>query len=1031
MSYPSITKSHDEDSRVYASSGSPNSSCPENPHLRKPFSNKISDENNTYHFFNLPTSSNRSISSFSDLGDFSSVGCSTPVAIDSSSCISNPKLAEFSTYSTAQLTLEAVFPSFHDTICSLPESQEISPQSGTTQSTLSLPAPPYFQSANLPQKMSDSPQDAFKQLHLSRRPDKTEHSVKESLGDGVLQKSSTISQLGLFSLNPAGTASLGNHHTKKFSEIAPFSRNDTVSPKSKNQVQDFPPDVPSKSSATVESNLVESSMKVRSVAKYVQPQSSNVIKNSTFYAGEEEFNSFHSATYPTNYGNFQMYISNPIQNAVPDEPSESNSSEEINAPINLHNQGLDQTYTTNLEFKANRNSCFSYEQDCKIYHPQPLMPHFQRGSLISVASSNILDYFDCTSISYLSESDQFSTGDSKFEQSISNNGPKTTAYYQAALAHQKKLSKENLVSNLIVKSQFRNLHLSPPLVIDKVTGKEGSFYPAPIPAKLRLPPLLSQRNISRIESGRLISRRQSTVRTPGGVVQFPNPPVWNMDLCSSSQDLCNSPLTPRLTGESNSVSSLEEYTLSPRKVLDKTVSKSSVDSGSDRSLSPKSKPQFPALRIIDPDSANGQATKSNKSELIAEIQPIMEVSEKILDCTIPSYPLYDSAMSDNKFITEETEISKSNENDYAINALNGNGNKSRRYSKKGQEGSDSANSDQSYDSTYFGGRIGELKDESWGVFPTYIEREYPSSLLNDCQCYLSAEEIVSDCATIPSDEEYQDDIYVNVKNIDEVMEELMDKDMHNFQFDNLKSSNFDDLAFTSFNPNNAITDHGLLAGSVAYSSRMIPAVGIQPYSLVEEIEMRKSVRTKRVQKMHFDTQGSAIATEIIETNENPDIEFIRLPTSGHPLDGRHNKSLLELQNNANKDYEDQKLYHYLVGQAAETDRLSKLGILSETTSIMLQKVQNLEEDDPDETLGARRMRLREKRQKRLAAEKEAEREMQDQFETLAQRRARLKKERLEKKLKNGETVLDIKFPSTKISSTGPLLCHSNVSAGNT
>lgn len=1029
-----MPKSHIECNQVNASSGSSNSTFPENPHLRDFFSNEAVNDYSTYQLFHLPTSGIRSISSFSDLGDFSVIGCSTPVAIDSSSYISDTELSEFPSSSNSQFTSQAAFSPFHDIIYSFSESEEIPPQTRSRQSTIALPASSILQGIKSSQKMTETLQKASKQSNSFCRPNETENTAKESLEDRILEKSSIISQFGLFSLKPAGNASLGNHHTKKNSESKAFLRNDTVSPKSKHPVPDVSLNIPRQSSSTVASALLESSVRIGSVAKSVQTQSCNVIKNSTYYKGEEGFNSFHSATKPSNDERFQMYISNPIQDTVPDETSESSSCD-LNTPISLLNQGLDQTYAENPEVNVNSNTDNGsiYQRECKIYHPRPLMPHFQRGSFISTASSNILDYFDCSSISYYTESDQFSTIDSIFDHSASSNNQRTTTYYHAAMAHQKDFSKEKLLSNLIVKSQFRNLHLSPPLVIDKVTGEEGSFYPAPIPAKLRLPPLLSKKNISRVESGRLISRRRSTVLTPGGVIQFPTPPVWNMDACSSSQDQCDSPLTPRLTGESTSISSLEEYTMSPSKILNTIISQSSVDSDSNRSLSPKGKPNSPALRVINPDALKEQTAKSGESRLIAEIglQSFTESSEKGLGCLIPSSYLNDSAMSDSKLIDKKKIVSGPGEKDYPRKSLNEFFNQAGSDSRKLQEDSSSTTSDQSsYYATFLGSRVGQLKDESWGVFPTYIERGYPSSILKDCECFLSEEEIVSDCATIPSDEEYQDDIYVSVKSIDEVIEELMDQDMHDFQFGNIKSSNLDDLAFTSFDPNNAITDHGLLAGSVAYSSRMVPAVGIQPYSLVEEIEMRKSVRTKRVQKMHFDTQGSAIATEIIESNENPDFEFIRLPTSGHPLDDRHNKSLLELQNNANKDYEDQKLYHYLVGQAAETDRLSKLGILPESTSTMLQKVHNILEEDPDETLGARRMRLREKRQKRLAAKKEAELEMQDQFETLAQRRARLKRERLEKKLENGENVLDINFHSTKISSAVPLLCHLDNETGN-
>lgn len=91
--------------------------------------------------------------------------------------------------------------------------------------------------------------------------------------------------------------------------------------------------------------------------------------------------------------------------------------------------------------------------------------------------------------------------------------------------------------------------------------------------------------------------------------------------------------------------------------------------------------------------------------------------------------------------------------------------------------------------------------------------------------------------------------------------------------------------------------------------------------------MRKAGRKARLQRVYYDsTTGNAIATETIG-NRGPDSEqLIRLPNSGHPLDNRHTKTLLELQHIAKQEYEEQKSYHHHLQVAVESDRMSRMGL---------------------------------------------------------------------------------------------------------
>jgi hypothetical protein len=154
----------------------------------------------------------------------------------------------------------------------------------------------------------------------------------------------------------------------------------------------------------------------------------------------------------------------------------------------------------------------------------------------------------------------------------------------------------------------------------------------------------------------------------------------------------------------------------------------------------------------------------------------------------------------------------------------------------------------------------------------------------------------------------------------------------------------DHLAFTSFSGRN-------IAAEVAQSGLNRP-----PKSLIEELEMRKA--------------GKKIQTQRVR-NELEIVNAEQKSGSNHPLDYRQNKSLLQLNHIANRDYEDQ----------VQINKMNRLSRPIQTVTTQAQQ-----DEFADEPLSARRARLKAQKEAILI-------EAQQEGETLAQRRARLRQER--------------------------------------
>ncbi|VVT54309.1 uncharacterized protein SAPINGB_P004011 [Magnusiomyces paraingens] len=275
------------------------------------------------------------------------------------------------------------------------------------------------------------------------------------------------------------------------------------------------------------------------------------------------------------------------------------------------------------------------------------------------------------------------------------------------------------------------------------------------------------------------------------------------------------------------------------------------------------------------------------------------------------------------------------------------------------------------------------------------------------------DEVVSDCATLPSDEEYQEDMLDDDSETEKNKTEA-EREAERLGMGNM---NIDDFAFTSFNPNSAVTDRGLLAGSLSYSSGLYPAVGVQPRSLIEELEIRKAERKARVQKVYYDINtGNAIAADMYGRQAPDPDQLIRYPNSEHPLNERMNKSLLELQQIAQKDYRGELQHRRRIQDLKDAERQAYVyGGFNGSKAMLnhmglLQAPASEEPENPNETLKERRERLKRKKQEErrkmeaLMASIESgvsmpgeggieDDEEEPPGETLAERRARIKKKK--------------------------------------
>lgn len=672
---------------------------------------------------------------------------------------------------------------------------------------------------------------------------------------------------------------------------------------------------------------------------------------------------------------------NAVSSPSPDVAANSSLSAQTAEPVDSSLHYDHQRYGSAIsDYSTSSTFMSEYEEkdaDIKLYHPQPHRPTSGmpnqdtsklRASVISTASSNILESSGgIPNLEVLSITDKASVqtdlpdeGDDSEQANalrehalnhtqaqLVQGGSSTPGTRQSMPLLQRRPSNgRSLSAYMAPHSDFRKSHMVPP-TFDQ-DGEPGTFYPAPIPVELKLPPLLSKKNLTRAKAGRPISRRPGSFMRPGSMA-FPPPPVWNVDSGVSGNDR--------------------------RSMMSRRLSSASTLNAFNQNLQQRKSGEF--------DEGLEDDRTSMVSSKASELKP-----------------------SDGEDMTS----THSKDKGKGVSAPIHEDDEGEEHEGEGEDDEQA-----SIMSPISGeGKVGELRDESWGQ-PSWTEARYSESLLDYYEGGEGFDEdeddgIQSDCATLQSDEEYQEDIL-----IDEEETEKLTAEARKTEQGMMMNSNIDDFAFTSFNPNSAITDRGLLANSISYSSGMVPAVGIQPPSLIEELEMRKAGRKARLQRVYYDSNtGNAIATETIGRNAPAPEQLIREPHSGHPLDARHSKSLLELQHIANQDYEDQKMYRHNIHAAVETDRISRMGFSTAnlvSPSMAQFPTEVIEEGDPNESLGARRARLKKKRQEEAEAAAATAAEEQYQNETLAERRARLKKEK--QLLKQQKEQLTLNPPSSE------------------
>jgi hypothetical protein len=643
------------------------------------------------------------------------------------------------------------------------------------------------------------------------------------------------------------------------------------------------------------------------------------------------------------------------------------------AAVDLANNDYQhQRQVSQLSQLSSTSSFLSEYEDTEkhVYHPQPQRADAGilgegtgklRASVVSTASSNILESsggvpnFDTLSISDTLNLPRASGELSARQKALQETQAQLLEGGGNAKPHrsmpplQRRSSYGRTLSTFMPagsSTNFRASHMDPP-----VNGHNGIYYPAPIPVELKLPPLLSKKNVEKAKVGRPISRRPGSMLQIGRM-EFPAPPIWHVDGATA--------------GDRHSF-------------MSRRLSNASTLNAFDKSTAERESVLSPSRSVFSKESNSG-TTPSGEAINNAETSSLEKEHDDEHDGNQPH----------GKHKGEHNSKQPHDDENPAIS---------------GQE-SNNEGSENPYNITSpVEGRFGELRDDSWRREPSWQERRYSQSILAYYDDESDDDGIKSDAATIESDEEYQEDMLGG--DDDPESGEASKGSMNPNDPANAKNSNIDDFAFTSFNPNNAITDRGLLAGSISYSSQLAPAVGIQPPSLIEELEMRKAGRKARLQRVYYDsTTGNAIATETIG-NAGPDSEqLIRLPNSGHPLDYRHTKTLLELQQIAKQEYEEQKSYHHHLQVAVESDRMSRMGLSTPNLLASTPQPVFLDEEegvDPNESLGARRARLK---KKKLEAQTEG-------TETLAERRARLKREKQAKKEQEKENLIDVQ-PSPQL-----------------
>ncbi|KAF5100649.1 hypothetical protein D0Z00_001161 [Geotrichum galactomycetum] len=677
--------------------------------------------------------------------------------------------------------------------------------------------------------------------------------------------------------------------------------------------------------------------------------------------------------------NFDDPLDESLTKTVTENPVVSVSGPSHNsAPVDSANHDYQhQRQASQLSQLSSTSSFISeYEDsDKQVYHPQPQRADAEildegagrlRASVVSTASSNILESsggvpnFDTLSIADTLNFPRASGEITARERALQETQAQLLEGGGHANPHhsmpplQRRSSYGRTLSTFMPagsSTNFRASHMDPP-----VNGQNGVYYPAPIPVELKLPPLLSKKNVEKAKVGRPISRRPGSMLQIGRM-EFPAPPVWHVDGATAGDR--QSFMSRRLSNAST-LNAFEKSAAERESVLSPSRSVFSRESNSGTKLS-------------------GEAS-NNADNLSVEREHDIE---------------HDETQPHGEHKGEHNTKQPHNDGNSTIS---------------GQEGNNEhEDSETPYNITSpVEGRIGELRDDSWRREPSWQERRYSQSILAYYDDESDDDGIKSDAATIESDEEYQEDML----GADDDPESGDKGSTNPNDPANAKNSNIDDFAFTSFNPNNAITDRGLLAGSISYSSQLAPAVGIQPPSLIEELEMRKAGRKARLQRVYYDsTTGNAIATETIG-DRGPDSEqLIRHPNSGHPLDYRHTKTLLELQQIAKQEYEEQKSYHHHLQVAVESDRMSRMGLSTPNLLASNPQLVFMDEEegvDPNESLGARRARLKKKKLETQA----------ETTETLAERRARLKREKQAKKEQEKENLIDVQ-PSPQLQPQQP------------
>lgn len=569
-----------------------------------------------------------------------------------------------------------------------------------------------------------------------------------------------------------------------------------------------------------------------------------------------------------------------------------------------------------------------------------------------------------------------------------------------------------------VTDSFKNDHITAPVVYDQVTGEPLVFYPAAIPVALKLPPLLSKRNQAKAqaaaEAGKTNQQQKKTRKAQQNRPKtfiIPPPPVWTIDPSIVPDDLQEK---RRSSVGSSSVLLNRRQSMGGMSVMTDVPTTVKIK---------RRRSSAGTLSVLNMVGNDLEQPSPNLNQNQNQHQRNVSVG------TFESGPeLLAEDIGQNSDKDKELKSGESNNDGDVLKVHK----KQRSMDRKTHARKASAVSKMSYidgDDAWDDGEEEEEEDvySEVGDREDNIEDEDVGneSELIDTGHFLN-DEIDSDCATVPSGDEYQ--------------EEFLDSDEEDNENNDPSAigndRNVDDFAFTSFNPNAPVTDRGLLGGSISYSSGIFPSVGVQPQTLIEELEQRKAERKARVQRVYYDTvTGNAIAADMYGRKEPTAEQLIRLESSGHPLDDRHNKSLLELQDIAIMNYKEELQARRNIQNAHEIERqmqryggvngskavLSQLGLLNTSNGSGYNPADGLNEvldDVPGETLKERRARLKKqkKEQERAAAELselhkisvEGEGGLPDDEEeppgeTLAERRARLKKKKKMLKEKNIES----------------------------